>query len=109
MLRSSGIVKFDREIIDSMGWNKTTFSQVMNGKKLIPFFYYEKFNKVYNLQVNNSELTDIAYLIKIDAKCDVILSALAEVMALQKGHTVEKIKNDLIFSVNKLITERPGE
>lgn len=109
MLKNTGVVKFDKEIIDALDWNKTIFSSVMNGKKLIPVFRYEKFNKVYGFKVNNKELFETVNLIKIDAKCDVLLSAIAEIMAHQKGHTVEKIKDDLISSVNKLITEKSME
>lgn len=109
MLKKTGVVKFDREIIDALEWNKATFSSVMNGRKLIPIFYFQKFNKVYGIEVNNSEEFDTSMLIKIDAKCDVILSAIAEILAYQKGHTADKIKDDLIFSVNKLITVKTKE
>ena len=106
MLKNTGVVKFDKEIIEALDWNKTTFSSVINGGKLIPTYRYELFNKVYGLQVNNKEQNDTASLIKIDAKCDVILSVLGEILAHQKGHTVDKIKDDLVASVNKLITGR---
>lgn len=109
MLKKTGIVKFDSEIVDALNWNKSTFSSVMNGRKLIPFFYFQKFNKVYGIEVNNSEVFDTSTLIKIDAKCDVLLSAVAEILANQKGHTVDKIKGDLIFSVNKIIIEKTKE
>lgn len=109
MLKNTGVVKFDKEIIEALEWDKTTFSSVINGNKLIPFYYYQKFNKVYGITVNNNELLESENLIKIDAKCDVLLSAMAEILAHQRGHTVDKMKSDLIFSVNELIKERSKE
>lgn len=109
MLKNTGVVKFDKEIVEALGWNKTTFSSVINGDKLIPTYRYEQFNKVYGLQVNNKEQNDTASLIKIDAKCDVILSVLGEILANQKGHTADKIKDDLVTSVNKLIAKKLTE
>lgn len=109
ILKKTGVVKFDKEIIEALDWNKATFSSVINGNKLIPFYYYQKFNKVYGIEVNNSELFETATLLKIDAKCDVLISAMAEILAHQRGHTVDKMKGDLIFSVNELIKERSTE
>jgi len=109
MLKDTGKIQFDREIIEALDWNKTIFSQVINGTKLIPDYRYNKFNEVYQIDVNKSEPTTAQHLIQIDAKCDVILSVLGEILANQKGHTADKIKDDLIASVNKLITGKSRE
>lgn len=49
-LLEKGEVKNQKEIIDSLKWDKTVFSNVMNGRKNIPNDVYRRFTEVYHLQ-----------------------------------------------------------
>ena len=94
-LKNEGAIQFDNEIVEALNWNKTTLSSVLNRKKFIPDYYFNKFNEVYQIEINNHEQVSLRSLIRVDAKCDVILSTLAEILSNQKGSTVEKINADL--------------
>lgn len=106
-LINTGVVKTYKEIIDAIGWDKTTFSNVLNGRKDVPSYIYSKFNDVYQqIQIDDAEKISVEHLIRIDSKCDVILSVLAEVLAKQQGHAVGKISADFVKMVNDRVKER---
>ncbi len=47
ILVDTGAVKNHAEIINAIGWDKTTFSNVINGRKNVPNDVYRKFKEVY--------------------------------------------------------------
>lgn len=109
MLKESGTIRFDADIVKALSWNKTTLSSVLNGNKPIPDYYYNKFNEVYQIEVNNRDIITLRSLIRVDAKCDVILSTLGEILSNQKGSTVEKINADLETMVIERIKKKLKE
>lgn len=48
MLVNDGYVKNDAEIISALGWEKTMFSNVKNGRKNVPNNIFKKFTEVYH-------------------------------------------------------------
>lgn len=84
-------------------------SNVMNGRANVPLYIYNKFVKVYDIQLHNPDKVTIEQLIRVDAQCSVILTTLAEILAHQKGGTVAKINEDLISMVNSLVISRVGK
>lgn len=108
-LIKSGIVKKHQEIIDALEWDKTTFSRVMNGFKDVPAYIQAKFNEVYQLSVTEPDEIRLSLLIKINAKSDVILSVLAEVLANQNGSSVAKINDELVAMVNDRVVKSTKE
>lgn len=106
-LVDSGEIKNYAIIVDALGWDKTIFSNVINGRRNVPNDVYKKFTEIYQpVEVSNPDVLSLENLIKIDSKCDVILSAIAEILATQRGQTVSKINSDLVSMVNQSIKGR---
>lgn len=108
-LLNTGVVKKQADIVEVLEWDKTTMSNVMNGRANVPLYIYNKFVKVYDIQLHNPDKVTIEQLIRVDAQCSVILTTLAEILAHQKGGTVAKINEDLISMVNSLVISRVGK
>lgn len=104
-LMDTGEVKNHAEIIKALDWDKSMFSQVVNGNKNVPNEKYRKFTEVYHITPPSNQFTG-ADLLRIDAKCDVILSTVAEILANQRGQPVAKVSGDLVSLVNSLVKER---
>lgn len=105
-LKESGDIKKYSEIVEALKWNKTSLSNILNGRENISDFKYSEFCKVYGIAIDNPEQISIEHLFRIEVKNDVILSTLAELLAHQRGQTVEKIKSDLVATVNQKLKEK---
>ena len=51
-LVDSGLAKNYAVIIQALEWDKTTFSNVLNGRKNVPNDIYRKFTEVYQIQAD---------------------------------------------------------
>lgn len=49
-LVGKGVVANQQEIVDALGWNKSSMSQAMGGSKNVPVAVYRKFTNLYGLQ-----------------------------------------------------------
>jgi hypothetical protein len=108
-LVESGEVKNKLAIVKALNWDNTMLSNVLAGRRNVPPDIYKKFTNLYNIEITDPESLSIENLIKIDAKCDVILSVLAEVLAKLQGHAVGKLNSDLVKMVNDRVKERVGK
>jgi hypothetical protein len=108
-LVESGEVKNKLAIVKALDWDNTMLSNVLAGRRNVPPDIYKKFTNLYNIEITDPESLSIENLIKIDAKCDVILSVLAEVLAKLQGHAVGKLNSDLVKMVNDRVKERVGK
>ena len=54
-LTESGMVKNDATIVAALDWDKTTFSNVKNGRKNVPNDVYKKFTEVYQAELHDLE------------------------------------------------------
>lgn len=111
-LVSSGFVKNHAEIITALEWTKASFSNVMNARRNIPADIYKKFSEVYNIEDTNIENFTAKRLIRIEAISSVLISAIAELLAIQKDKTAGGIIDDLNDRVNlkiKQIMDKSGE
>jgi transcriptional regulator with XRE-family HTH domain len=59
--------------------------------------------------IEDYESKTIAMIIKMDAKTDVILSALAEILAKQNGQLAKTTSDNLLALVNSLIQDKTKE
>lgn len=55
-LLETGTVKNYAEVIRKLGWSKTAFSGVMNGKTNVPTYIYAKFNEIFSKGLTGLEL-----------------------------------------------------
>lgn len=62
----------------------------------------EAFNDPRKKIIEDYDRKTIAMIINVNAKCDVMLSALAEVLSIQNGQPVKKISDQMIKRVNSL-------
>jgi hypothetical protein len=97
LLRTS-TVKDHKEIADAIGWDNTSLSNVMNGRRNIPPEKYEKFTKVYNLKTAIDPGSLAGKLIQIEAMQSVQLRVLQELFAkalnisnMEAASIIEKI------------------
>lgn len=56
-LIDSGEVKNYAAIINELGWDKTMFSSVINGRKNVPNEIYKKFTEVYHVSASHETTT----------------------------------------------------
>lgn len=93
-LIDNGEVKNKLEIVNKLKWNDTAMSNVLAGRRNVPSDVYRNFTNIYQIGVQDADSINLESIMRIEAKCDVILSCLAELLATQKGSTVAKIIND---------------
>lgn len=108
-LLNTGEVKNKLAIVKALDWDNTMLSNVLAGRRNIPPDIYKKFTNIYQLEINDSELIKFQSIIRIEAKCDVILSSLAEILAEQKGKLVAQIINDQETMVSGQIKQKLEE
>lgn len=109
-LIDSGVVPSYVEIVDSIEWNRSALSNVINGRRNVPNDVYKRFTDVYKpVEMENTETFTVGKLLRLEAIGTVILSALAEVLAFQRNETVAKVSEELLSTVNsklKGLTEK---
>jgi hypothetical protein len=93
-LVDSGQVKNKLEIVTALDWDKTALSNVLAGRRDVPAHIYKRFTNIYSLDIPDADALRVEAALRIEAKCDVILLGLAEILAGQKGSSVAKIVNE---------------
>lgn len=68
-----------------------------------------EFNSQESVIIKDYEAKTMAMIIKMDAKTDVILSALAEVLAKMNGQLSKTVLDQLLSAVNSLIQDKTKE
>lgn len=68
-----------------------------------------EFNNPKTVTIEDYEAKTIAMMIKMDAKTDVILSALSEILAKQNGQLSKTVSDNLLALVNSLIQDKTKE
>lgn len=109
-LIDNGEVKNKLEIVTKLKWDDTAMSNVLAGRRNVPPKVYRDFTNIYKIDIEDEDSINLESIIRIEAKCDVVLSCLAELLAAQKGGTVAKIISDqetlvreqIKASINKL-------
>jgi hypothetical protein len=105
-LENEGLVKNREEIIGKLKWSKSYMSQVMNGHKPVPPTIYKKFKEVYNpREIEEGEKFTLQRLIRLEAMSQVILGALAEILANQNGQPVTTVSDNLLSTVNSQVKQ----
>jgi transcriptional regulator with XRE-family HTH domain len=69
----------------------------------------DAFNNPRNVIIEDYESKTIAMIIKLDAKTDVMLSVLAEILAKQNAQLSKTVSDNLLASVNSLIQDKTKE
>jgi len=119
----------DREIAEQLGYKSaSSISEIKNGRSLPSNEFIELLTDKYNVSkkyilegigsefnthesvtIEDYEAKTIAMIIKMDAKTDVILSALAEILAKQNGQLATTVSDNLLAWVNSLIQDKTKE
>lgn len=107
-LKDTGKINKYVEIIDALEWDKTSLSNVMNGRMNIPDWVYIKFREVYGIRIEDPGRESMETIMRLDAKCTVLLAAIAEILAIQKGQTAAKIGSELTELVNSQLKLKMG-
>lgn len=106
-LLESGVVEKQYMIAEEIELNKTLLSSIMNGSKQVPSRAFKKFVEVYQpKEINDPDRISLENSIRTEVVQEVILSALAELLAHQRGQTVKTITDSMLKSVNDLLKER---
>ena len=108
-LKKTGVVKSYNEIISALEWDKTSFSNVINGRQNIPDWRYTKFVKVYGIEIENPDQIIVENSLRIEIMCTVLLSTMGEILAHQRGQPVAKVVKDLEGLVSELLIARTGK
>jgi hypothetical protein len=103
-LKDRGNVDSYDTLATSLGWNKTSMSSVMNGRRNVPNEVYKKFADKYKTdlvaEVNPTE-AGLHNVLLNHAMLRVTLMALAELLAKQRKLPVTKIIAELEAAVNE--------
>jgi len=109
-LKEIGQIKAYAEVIGKIDWDKTSLSNVMNGRANVPDYVYAKFLEVYGTSkpdLNNGDI--IEGIVKNQAMLEVVLSTLAELLADKRQVPVAKLNADLVSLVNQSIIAKLGK
>lgn len=91
-------------LAEKLGYNKTSMSNVINGRINIPLPVYKKFADIFNTDtvahVSNGLSMVSGKVIAIEATQRVILMAVAELLAECREENVTKTLNELEAAVN---------
>lgn len=105
-LVDNGIVPSYVDIANTIEWNTTAMSNVINKRRNVPNDVYKRFTDIYKpIEIKNIQALTAEKLLRIDAMSTVILSALAEVLAFQRNQPVTKINEDLLSTVNSKLRQ----
>jgi transcriptional regulator with XRE-family HTH domain len=69
----------------------------------------DEFNSHESVIIEDYEAKTMAMIIKMDAKTDVMLSALAEILAKMNGQLSKTVSDQLLSAVNSLIQDKTKE
>jgi plasmid maintenance system antidote protein VapI len=103
-LIDAGKAKSFAEIANRLEWNRTSMSNVINGRINVPLEVYKKLAKLFHVEVE----ADIVFqdyvahkVAKIEAVSEVSLMAIAELLAQARKQPVAKVLADLRSAVNR--------
>jgi plasmid maintenance system antidote protein VapI len=110
-LVESGKVSGYITIADTIDWDRTAISNVINGRRNVPPEVYKRFTDVYNKEIEVDNRDDLYFEIALQnqAYTRVILRAMAEVLSHQRGESLAKTLTDLEAAVKQeiqVLTER---
>jgi predicted transcriptional regulator len=109
-LKERGDVKSFNELADVLKWNRTSMSNVLNGRINVPHEVYKKFADRFNTDhlatIKDAPSFTTKAIIKNEAMLRVILSAVAEMLATQRGVPVATMMASLESTVAQEIESR---
>jgi transcriptional regulator with XRE-family HTH domain len=99
-----GQAKSFADVAEKLEWNRTSMSNVYNGRINVPLEVYKKLAKVFHVEVE-AEVSAREYVAnkvaKIEAISEVNLLVLAELLAAARNQPIAKVLADLKAAVNR--------
>lgn len=114
-LRGTPAGKDYKEIAAKIGMDKTTMSNIIKGRRNIPYEVYIKFAEIFRIEddIRTGQTSAIGliaeYVIKMDARLEVVTNLLIETMAAVKNESVVRISTDVKQALDLEISMRKDE
>lgn len=109
-LVENGIAPSYVDIADTLEWDRSAMSNVINHRRDVPNAVYKRFTEVYKpIEIKDSEATTQERLLRMDATTSVILSAIAEILSYHRNQAVSKVMEDLVSTVNSKLKQMTGK
>ena len=106
-LLGTGKIKNYTELANSLEIPKSMLSGIMHGNVKIPRAKFNKFVELYRTtDVPNPETKLIEMIVRVDSVCSVLLSAVSEILAHQRGQPVLKMYAELESMVDNMVENK---
>jgi hypothetical protein len=104
-MKDRGIVSSYNDLADKIGFNRTSMSNVINGRRNVPSDIYEKFAEMFHTDTSISTTESHSLILTKVLLCEsmirVTLKVLAELLAAQRGEPVTVVLSELEAAVNR--------
>lgn len=106
-LLESGHIKSYTELANALDIPKSMLSGIMHGNVKVPRAKFNKFVELYRTtEVSNPDTKLFEMIVRVDSVCSVLLSAVSEILAHQRGQPVVKMNAELQSMVNDLVDKQ---
>jgi len=106
-LIDKGELKGYKELAEKLDWNRTSLSNVINGRINVPTEVYKKFAEMYGTdtvaQVDSPTSIILQKVVQMQATQRVFLMVFAELLAKERGVSIATVLSELEVAVNQQV------
>jgi hypothetical protein len=104
-MKDRGVVSSYNDLADKIGFNRTSMSNVINGRRNVPTDIYQKFAEMFHtdtsITTTESHSLILTKVLLNEAMLRVMLKGLAEILASQRGEPEKVVLSELEAAVNR--------